>query len=199
MSFTEIRFPENISYGSTGGPEFSTDIVTTHNGCEQRNVNWSRARARYNIAYGVRSNEQLTELITFFQARKGKAIGFRFKDWSDFTVTNQEIGIGDGKKMTFQLIKTYISGKDKHTRMIKKPVHGTIKIYLDNEETEKYSVNYSTGEITFTKPPAKGTIITASFEFDVPVRFDTDYLNASIDNYGSNSWSNIPLVEVKFS
>ncbi|MDR0773425.1 MAG: TIGR02217 family protein [Wolbachia pipientis] len=199
MSFTEIRFPENISYGSTGGPEFSTDVVTTHNGCEQRNINWSRARARYNIAYGVRSSEQLTELITFFHARKGKAIGFRFKDWSDFTVINQEIGIGDSKKMTFQLIKTYISGKDKHTRIIKKPVYDTIKIYLDDEETKKYSVNYSTGEITFIKPPAKGTTITASFEFDVPVRFDTDYLNASIDNYGSNSWSNIPLVEVKLS
>lgn len=82
MSFTEIRFPENISYGSTGGPEFSTDVVTTHNGCEQRNINWSRARARYNIAYGVRSSEQLTELITFFHARKGKAIGFRFNDFS---------------------------------------------------------------------------------------------------------------------
>ncbi|MBS9531266.1 MULTISPECIES: TIGR02217 family protein [unclassified Wolbachia] len=197
MSFTEIRFPENISYGSTGGPEFSTDVVTTHNGCEQRNINWSRARARYNIAYGVRSNEQLTELITFFQARKGKAIGFRFKDWSDFTVINQEIGIGDDKKTIFQLMKTYISGKDKHTRTIKKPVHDTIKIYLDGEKTEKYSVNYSTGEIAFMKPPAKGRIITASFEFDVPVRFDTDYLNASIDNYGSNSWNNIPLVEVK--
>ncbi|OJH31550.1 hypothetical protein Wxf_02439 [Wolbachia endosymbiont of Armadillidium vulgare] len=197
MSFTEIRFPENISYGSTGGPEFSTDVVTTHNGCEQHNVNWSHARARYNIAYGVRSNEQLTELITFFQARKGKAIGFRFKDWSDFTVVNQEIGIGDDKKTTFQLIKTYISEKDKHTRTIKKPVHDTIKIYLDGEETEKYSINHSTGEITFMKPPAKGTIIIASFEFDVPVRFDTDYLNASIDDYGSNSWNNIPLVEVK--
>lgn len=76
MSFTEIRFPENISYGSAGGPEFSTDVVTTHNGCEQRNINWSHARTRYNIAYGVRSNEQLLELITFFHARKGKAIGF---------------------------------------------------------------------------------------------------------------------------
>lgn len=199
MSFTEIRFPENISYGSTGGPEFSTDVITTHNGCEQRNINWSHARTRYNIAYGVRSNEQLTELITFFNARKGRAIGFRFKDWSDFTATDQEIGIGNSKKTTFQLIKTYVSGKEKHTRTIKKPVHDTIKIYLNGVETEKYLVNYSTGEIMFTRPPAKGAIITASFEFDVPVRFDTDYLNASIDNYGSNSWNNIPLVEVKFS
>lgn len=198
MSFTETRFPENISYGSTGGPEFSTDIVTTHNGCEQRNINWSCARARYNIAYGVRSNEQLTELITFFNARKGRAIGFRFKDWSDFEVTNQEIGIGNSKKTIFQLVKTYASGKDKHMRIIKKPVHGTVKIYLNGKEKSEYSVNYSTGKITFTKPPAKGAIVTASFEFDVPVRFDTDYLNASIDNYGSSSWNNIPLVEVKF-
>ncbi|QOD37898.1 TIGR02217 family protein [Candidatus Wolbachia massiliensis] len=199
MSFTEIRFPENISYGSTGGPEFSTDIVTTHNGCEQRNINWSCARARYNIAYGIRSNEQIQELITFFHARKGKAIGFRFKDWSDFTAINQEIGIGNNEKIIFQLIKIYISEKDKHVRVIKKPVHDTVKIYLNGAETKKYSVNYSTGEITFTKPPVKDAIITASFEFDIPVRFDTDYLNASIDNYGSCSWNNIPLVEVKFS
>ncbi|NSM56570.1 TIGR02217 family protein [Wolbachia endosymbiont of Atemnus politus] len=198
MSFTEIRFPENISYSSTGGPEYSTDAVTIHNGCEQRKINWSHARARYNIAYGIRSNEQLQELITFFHTRKGKAIGFRFKDWLDFTTTNQEIGIGDDKKTTFQLIKTYISGKDKHMRIIKKPVHGTVKIYLNNKKDSEYSVNYSNGEIIFMKPPAKGAIITASFEFDVPVRFDTDHLNASIDNYGSNSWNNIPLVEVKF-
>jgi len=83
--------------------------------------------------------------------------------------------------------------------MIKKPVHGTVKIYLNGKEESEYSVNYSTGEITFMEPPVKDAIITASFEFDVPVRFDTDYLNASIDNYGSSSWSNIPLVEVKFS
>lgn len=197
MSFTEIRFSEDISYGSTGGPEFSTDIVMTHNGREQRNINWSNARAKYNIAYGVRSNEQLLELITFFHARKGKAIGFRFKDWSDFIVSDQEIGIGDDRQTTFQLIKTYISGEDKHVRIIKKPVQDKVKIYLNAKEASEYSVNYSTGEITFIKPPVNGVVITASFEFDVPVRFDTDYLNSSIDNYGSNSWNNIPLVEVK--
>jgi uncharacterized protein (TIGR02217 family) len=197
MSFTEVRFPEDISYGSTGGPEFSTDIIMTHNGREQRNINWCQARAKYNIAYGVRSNEQLLELITFFNAKKGKAIEFRFKDWSDFIVSNQEIGIGDDKKMTFQLVKTYASGEDKHVRVIKKPVRDKVKIYLNGKKESEYSVNYATGEITFIKPPTKGVIITADFEFDVPVRFDTDYLNASIDNYGSNSWNNIPLIEVK--
>ncbi|APR98904.1 TIGR02217 family protein [Wolbachia endosymbiont of Folsomia candida] len=197
MSFTEVRFPEDISYGSTGGPEFSTDVVTTHNGREQRNINWSHARAKYNIAYGIKSNEQLLELITFFQARKGKAIGFRFKDWSDFIVSNQEIGVGDSQQTTFQLIKTYVSGEDKYVRVIKKPVRDKVKIYLNGKEESECSVNYATGEITFIKPPIKDTIITATFEFDVPVRFDTDYLNASIDNYGSNSWNNIPLIEIK--
>jgi len=198
MSFTEVRFPENISYGSTGGPEFSTDIVVTHNGCEQRNINWSNARTRYNISYGVRSNEQLLELITFFRARRGKAVGFRFKDWSDFTATNQEIGVGDSTQTTFQLIKTYVNGTDNHIRMIKKPVYDTVEIYLNDQKNSEYSVDYSTGKITFIKPPTKDAIITASFEFDVPVRFDTDYLSASIDNYGSNSCNNIPLVEVRF-
>lgn len=197
MSFTEIRFPEDISYGSTGGPEFFTDVITTHNGREQRNINWSHSRAKYNIAYGVRSNEHLLKLIAFFNARKGKAIGFRFKDWLDFMAIDQEIGTGDDQKTVFQLTKTYTSGEDKHIRVIRKPVQQTVKIFLNSEEEKEYSVNYTTGEITFVKPPGEGVIITANFEFDVPVRFDTDYLNASIDNYGSNSWNDIPLVEIK--
>ncbi|WP_253299753.1 DUF2460 domain-containing protein [Wolbachia endosymbiont of Chironomus riparius] len=197
MSFTEVRFPENISYGSTGGPEFSTEIVKTHNGYEQRNINWSNARARYNISYGVKSNEQLLELITFFRARKGRAIGFRLKDWLDFTTIDQEIGTGNGKQTTFQLIKIYVNSQDKYIRTIKKPVYDTVKIYLNSKEYSEYSVDYSNGKIMFMNPPKKDTIITANFEFDVPVRFDTDYLSTSIDNYGSNSCNNISLVEIK--
>ena len=124
-------------------------------------------------------------------------MGFRFKDRSDFIVTNQEIGVGDSEQTIFQLVKTYTSGKDEHIRAIKKPVYDTVKIYLNGQEDSQCSVDYSTGRIIFVKPPPKDTIITASFEFDVPVRFDTDYLSASIDNYGSNSCNNIPLVEVK--
>ncbi|MDN5248123.1 MAG: DUF2460 domain-containing protein [Wolbachia endosymbiont of Tyrophagus putrescentiae] len=198
MSFIEVRLPENISYGSTGGPEFSTDIVTIHNGCEQRNVNWSKARARYNIVYGVRTDEQLLELIAFFRARRGRAVGFRFKDWSDFTVHNQEIGVGNGEQAIFQLIRTYVSGQDKYTRTITKPVHDTVKICINGKDNNEYSLDYTNGKITFLTPPEKGSIIAASFEFDVPVRFDTDYLSASLDNYGSNSCNNIPLVELKF-
>jgi uncharacterized protein (TIGR02217 family) len=96
-----VRFSEDISYGSTGGPEFSTDIIITHSCHEQRNINWSTARAKYNKTYGVKSDQQLSELIAFFRAHYGKAIGFRFKDWSDYKATGQKIGIGDGNTMTF--------------------------------------------------------------------------------------------------
>ncbi|WP_339045812.1 DUF2460 domain-containing protein [Candidatus Mesenet endosymbiont of Agriotes lineatus] len=198
MEFTEMRFPEDISYGSTGGPEFSTDIITTHNGHEQRNINWSVARAKYNVAYGVKSDQQLSELIAFFRARHGKAIGFRFKDWSDYKTTGQKIGIGDGSSTTFQLVKRYESGGSAYVRVIKKPTHETVKIYFNNIiKTDGYSVDHTTGKITFIAAPSSGVLITADFEFDVPVRFDTDYLSASIDNYGSSSWNDIQLIEIK--
>ena len=105
MSFAETRFPADISYGSAGGPEFSTDIIVTHSGHEQRNSNWIMARARYNVAYGVKTKEQLAELITFFRARKGQAEGFRYKDWTDFEAIGQVLGTGNGSNKDFPLIK----------------------------------------------------------------------------------------------
>ncbi len=198
MQFTEVRFPEDISYGSTGGPEFSTDVIVTHNGYEQRNINWSTARTKYNIAYGVKSDQQLLELIAFFRARYGKAIGFRFKDWSDYKAVKQEIGTGNGNNKIFQLVKSYVSGSNVYLRIISKPVYDTVKIYCDNiVQVDGYSLDRTTGKITFTIAPSNGVLITADFEFDVPVRFNTDYLSASIDSYGSSSWNDIQLIEVK--
>ena len=105
MTFYETRFPEDISYGSTGGPEFSTNIIETNNGNEYRKINISYPRNKYNIMYTVKSEEELRKLINFFYIHKGKAIGFRFKDWSDYKATQQKIGIGNNHKTTFQLIK----------------------------------------------------------------------------------------------
>lgn len=116
MAFVEVRFPTDIAYGSAGGPEYSTDIVITHSGHEQRNSNWSQARARYNIAHGVKTQAQLDALIAFFRARKGRADGFRFKDWTDHKATGQLIGTGDGERVSFQLVKSYDSGSSTATR-----------------------------------------------------------------------------------
>lgn len=198
MAFEEVRFPEDISFGSSGGPEYSTDIVEIASGFEQRNSNWSEARARYNVAHGIKTKAQLDALIAFFRARKGRAHGFRFKDWADYQAEAQEIGIGDGSATTFQLIKNYVSGSQTETRDITKPVSGMISIYKDGVlQSSGVSVNTVTGVVTFTAAPANGTVITATFEFDVPVRFDTDRLSASLDQYGSHSWYDIPLIEIR--
>ncbi len=108
MTFLEIQFPSDISYGTTGGPTYSTDVVAMFSGREQRNSNWKNARAKYNIATGVKTEEQLQALINFFRNCKGKAIAFRFKDWSDYSAKEQHIGVGDGNRTKFQLVKTYV-------------------------------------------------------------------------------------------
>ena len=199
MNFIETQFPSDISYGATGGPSYSTDVVTMFSGHEQRNSNWKHARAKYNIATGVKTEAQWQELIAFFRTCKGKAIGFRFKDWSDYSAKAQQIDVGNGIKTEFQLVKTYTSEDRAVTREIKKPVAETIRVYSNNNlrGTANYSVDHTTGIVTFTEAPDAGVIIIADFEFDVPVRFDTDELQLSIDSFNSGSWSGINLVEIR--
>ncbi len=199
MAFIETRFPTDIAYGSAGGPEYSTDIVITQSGYEQRNANWSQARACYNVAHGVKTQTQLDGLIAFFRARKGRADGFRFKDWTDYTVAAQVIGVGNGSNKIFQLVRTYVDGGVTESRTISKPVAGTLNIYLNGalQSGASYAINTVNGRVTFVTAPSSGVSVSADFEFDVPVRFDTDRLAATIDSYGSHSWHEIPLVEIR--
>jgi uncharacterized protein (TIGR02217 family) len=199
MAFIETRLPTDIAYGSAGGPEYFTDVVIMQSGYEQRNANWSQSRARYNVAHGVKTQSQLDTLIAFFRARKGKADGFRFKDWTDFQVSSQSIGTGNGTATVFQLVKTYTSGAVSETRTVSKPVSGSLSVYFDDvlQSGSSYTLNSANGQVSFSSAPPNGVNITASFEFDVPVRFDTDRLSATIDSYGSHSWNDIPLVEIR--
>lgn len=198
MTFAETRFPTDIAYGSSGGPEYATDIVTTQSGHEQRNINWQDARARYNVAHGVKTKGQLAALIAFFRARKGRAHGFRFKDWTDYQGIAEPIGIGDGAKTVFQLTRSYANGGVNEARIITKPVSGTVKLYANGvQQMGGFGIDHATGAVTFTAAPANAVAITADFEFDVPVRFDTDRLSASLDAYGSHSWQDIPLIEIR--
>ena len=198
MSFEEIQFPADISYGARGGPEYSTDIVEMFSGKEQRNINWSQARARYTVSHGVKTPVQLDELIAFFRARQGRAIGFRFKDWSDYQAVGQTLGTGNGSQTIFQLAKTYTSGGNSYVREIKKPVSGTVKIYLNSVlQGSGYSVDHTTGLVTFTAAPSAGVIVGSDFDFDVPVRFDTDTLAVRADGPGFFVWDSIPIVEIR--
>jgi Conserved hypothetical protein 2217 (DUF2460) len=113
-SFHEVRFPDNIAYGATGGPEFATTVVATGSGHEKRNVNWAEARGRWDVASGLKKQAQIDELIAFFRARRGKACGFRFKDWTDYKASGQVLGTGDDVLTQFQLVKERDRGPDPH-------------------------------------------------------------------------------------
>ncbi|AHX04276.1 DUF2460 domain-containing protein [Ehrlichia japonica] len=198
MTFHEIRFPEDISYGSTGGPEFSTNIIETNNRSEYRKINISHPRNKYNVMHNIKSKDQLLRLINFFYIHKGKAIGFRFKDWSDYKAKKQPLGIGNNQQKIFQIIKTYSIDQYSYIRTITKPVINTVKIYYNNTvKADGFSVNFSNGQIEFGTPPHNGIKIYADYEFDVPVRFDSDYLPCSIDNYKEYNCNNIALIEIK--
>lgn len=207
MAFHEVRFPDNISRGARGGPERRTQIVELASGAEERNASWANSRRRYDVAYGIRRADDLAAVVAFFEARNGRLHGFRFKDWADFKSclplqtpgpADQPIGTGNGAATLFQLAKRYSSGAQSWTRAIIKPVAGTVTIALNGTpQASGWSVSTTTGLITFTTAPAVGVAITAGFEFDVPVRFDTDALDVTLDLERLGSITSIPLLEIR--
>lgn len=209
MAFHEIRFPANLSFGSVGGPERRTEIVTLANGFEERNSLWAHSRRRYDAGVGLRSLNDVETLIAFFEARAGQLHGFRWKDWSDFkscaplattAPDDQLIGTGDGATRIFQLQKTYVSGLEQYTRPIGKPVLGTVMVAVAGDQkidSLEFTVNTENGEVTFALAPDLGTRITAGFEFDVPVRFDTDTIQTSVASFQAGDVPNVPIMEVR--
>ena len=209
MNFHETRFPTSLSFGSVGGPLRRTDVVTLANGFEERNTPWAHSRRRYDAGFGLRSMEDVENLIAFFEARQGQLYGFRWKDWSDYKSTltglsqefeDQTIAQGDGTTTSFQLCKTYTSGGFTYTRPIHKPVAGSIKMGIgavEMTELADFEVDTTTGQVTFYTPPLAGQPITAGFEFDVPVRFDTDRIETSAAGFQAGEIPSVPVVEVR--
>ncbi len=207
MAFHEVRFPDNISRGARGGPERRTQIVELASGDEERNASWADSRRRYDVAYGIRRADDLAEVVAFFEARNGRLHGFRYKDWADYksalpsqaiTATDQQIGTGTGSLQTFQLAKRYTSGAQTWVRTVAKPVAGTIRVALGMvEQMSGWTVDTTTGVVTFTAAPAGGVIVRAGFEFDVPVRFDSDTLDVTLDFERLGSITAIPLLEIR--
>ena len=207
MAFHEVRFPDNISRGARGGPERRTQIVELASGDEERNASWANSRRRYDVAYGIRRADDLAAVVAFFEARNGRLHGFRFKDWGDHksclpsgtpSPTDQSIGTGNGATSAFQLAKRYASGSQTWVRTIAKPVAGSVAVALNSApQASGWSVDTTTGVITFTTPPSAGVAVTAGFEFDVPVRFDTDVLDVTLDLERLGSITSIPLLEIR--
>lgn len=226
MAFDNIRFPTDISYGSSAGPGFKTQIIELRSGAEERISRWSAPRHQYDLGYGVRTYAALTVVKRFFLARRGSKQAWRLLDWQDYTTTSsgtlyqpndiavasndQDLlntisgayGIGDGSTRAYRMVKTYPDDIEEFRRSITLPIQGTVLLEVNGSlqtETTHYSVNYLTGEVTFVTAPPFGQTVRFGCQFDVPARFDIsvdEWLRMSFDDFGDGSYPSIKAIEV---
>ena len=204
-AFDDVDFPLALGSGASVTPGFSTAIVTTASGYEQRNVDWASARLRFDAGPGVRSETDLQTLIAFFRARRGAAKAFRFRDPYDNsssamtgtpTAADQLIGVGDGIQTRFSLTKSYGTAGDAEHRPITRPVAASVLVSVDGTAVSGWSLAPK-GVISFTVPPPAGKQVRAGFYFDVPVRFETDSLSIDSASFLAGEAATVPLIEVR--
>lgn len=208
--FHDIRFPTAISRGARGGPERRTDIVALGSGAEERNARWADSRRSYDAGYGVTSLDDLHAIVAFFEERRGRLHGFRWRDPLDhkscapnaaISPLDQQIGVGTGTRATFELTKLYGSTIAPYARRITRPVAGSVVVAVAGitQPGSAYTVDHATGTVAFLagRVPISGALVTAGFEFDVPVRFDTDKLEINLSGFRSGAIPSIPLIEIR--
>ncbi len=207
-AFHDILFPLSLAIGASGGPERRTEIVTLANGREERNSPWAGSRRRWNAGVGVRSLDDLHLLIAFFEARRGRLHGFRWRDPVDWkscapsqmpSAADAPLGVGDGERTAFALIKRYESGGAWTDRSIAKPISGSVRLAVGGGalvEGVGFAVDDATGVVTLATAPTVGVAVTAGFEFDTPVRFDVDRLELSLDAFSAGAAPDAPVIEI---
>jgi uncharacterized protein (TIGR02217 family) len=206
--FHEVRLPARLAFGCTGGIERRTEVTSLASGFERRSTPWAQGRRRYLIATATRPLDEAAQLVAFFEARRGRLAGFRFRDPADFkscapsaqpTASDQPLGTGDGERVVFLLIKTYGTGPDAVVRPIAKPVAGTVKVAVAGVTLAggAFTVEATTGQLTLSAAPAAGAAVTAGFEFDTPVRFDLDRLDLTMEGFAAARVAACALVEVR--
>lgn len=204
--FHEVRFPTDIARGARGGPERRTEIATLGSGFEERNAVWAHSRRRWDAGLGVRTLAQLSAVVAFFEERRGRIVGFRFKDPLDHSSaapgaavspTDQLLGTGDGANRRFPLAKTYGGAFDPYRRPIRKPVAGTLRVAVGGVETTAFALDLVDGSVALDVAPGAGVPVSAGFLFDVPVRFDADRLEVDLAAFEAGSVPSVPLVEIR--
>lgn len=205
--FHDVRFPAAVSFGATGGPMRRTEIVTMTSGREIRNARHAQSRRRFDVGTGVRSVDDLSVILAFFEARRGALHSFRFRDpfdWKsagpngDPTAADQAIGTGDGIRTQFQLSKRYGDTDDAYERPIRKPVADSVRVAVAGTEIAPtaFTIDEAKGVIEFAAPPAPGASVTAGFGFDIEARFDVEHLNLSLTAFRAGQIPSIPIVEI---
>ena len=208
--FHEVRFPLDIALKSRGGPQRRTDVVTLGSGREERNARWANSLRRFDAGYGVKGIAELAAVVSFFEERRGMLFGFRFRDRADFKSCtpdgmpgplDQSLGTGDGTRAVYQIVKTYGVAFAPYVREIRKPVAGSVRVAVAGIEKTAgadFDVDATAGRVTFRTGaiPAAGATVTAGYFFDVPVRFDSDYLEVDFSAFDAGEIPKIPIIEI---
>ena len=207
--FHEVRFPLDVALRGSGGPSRLTEIVTLASGREHRNSRWADSRRRYDAGFGIRTLDALHAVLSFFEERRGRLYGFRYRDRVDaasgppsraITATDQFLGLGDGTTRVFQLAKTYGTGPNPYRRTITKPVAESVRVAVNGiaVPAPQVACDATTGRLTFATGavPAAGQRVTAGFTFDVPVRFDSDDLHIDLSAFSAGEIPKVPLIEI---
>jgi uncharacterized protein (TIGR02217 family) len=201
-SFDDVRFPVALGREASVEPAFSTAVVTSAGGSEQRNSEWSNARLRFDAGPGVRSEADVQALIAFFRARRGAAVAFRFEDPFDHSSNgmtgepgpgDQALGEGDGNRTEFALVKHY----DGQERRITRPVAGSVRVSVEGEERASGWTLEPLGIVRFDAAPAAGAQVRAGYRFDVTVRFEEDRLTVSRATFAAGEIASVPMIEVR--
>lgn len=188
-----VRLPDDVEAGARGGPSFNTSVITLGSGRENRGREWQVARHSWDIGYGIDTPSSFQAVIDFFYACGGRARSFLFKDWADYKGTLETVAAVVSQPTKRQLVKTYTNGIVSYVRVVDHPVAGTLLVYVDNMLTVAYTI--VGGLITFTGGDP-GDDVKATFEFDIPVRFDTDQLSLTMENIKSMQIPSIAILEV---
>ncbi|AYV46494.1 TIGR02217 family protein [Caulobacter flavus] len=207
-AFHEVRLPVRLAFGGTSGIERRTEIVGLASGFEHRSSPWAHGRRRYLVGTATRSLDEAAELVAFFEARRGRLHGFRFRDPADFKSCapslapapgDQVLGTGDGTRTAFQLAKAYGTGAEAVVRPIAKPLAATVRAAVAGAELAPgaFFVDAATGLVVLATAPAAGAAVTAGFLFDTPVRFDLDRIDVTLEGFGAARVGAVSLVEVR--
>lgn len=205
MAFHDVRFPDSIAQGAQIIPGFSTSVIGSSGGHEQRVANWATPRRRYNVGTGLKRRTDTDALLAFFIARAGRLHTFRFKDWSDYALPRQAIGTTDGVDGTWQIFKAYVSGPTTVNRVLTRLVSGTVRCWVNDTEASlgaggsQFTVDLATGVIVLgaTLAATTGQVIEAACEFDVVARFDSDEIALTQRSHEIGEWPDVPVLEVR--
>jgi len=202
IGFHEVRFPEDVSWGSRGGPEFKTQVFTSHRGYEKRNIDWSQPMMSFDASYGIKTDAQIIEVLSFFNARQGRLYGFRYKNWSNYQILSGPITTGDGVSRRLAIYKFYGFPGNQFYKRLRKIVRGSVTGVSigDTPLTEgvDFRIDYDSGEIALNTPAGYGVPVFAqTLEFDEPVHFEDDSMQNVIEQWNNNSLSSLDLMGIR--